>query len=138
MTYSRVFGILDLELNQHLSFAFSIQENVTRPGSSWVRPGDRFYFLVWAINNSAIPLKSLQGTVNQTTFTQFETASFVLSQLGPNKRKRVAFIEATAVARFGKSGLRVDQIGRVQASSSVDLSRFRIETSGSLTYIKSA
>jgi len=138
MAYSRVFGILDLELNRHLSFAFSIEENLTRPGSTWVRPGDRFRFRVWAINDSAIPLKSLNGTVSPTNFTHFDKTTFVLPQLAPKRRKLVGSIEATVVPRFGRSELRVDQIGRVRATSSVDLSRFRIETSGALTFIKSA
>lgn len=138
MAYSRIFGILDLELTRHVAFCFSIAENLDRPGSSTVRPNERFRFEVWAINNSEIPLKTVQGEVRSTSLTEFPTTGFRITDLHPHQREPIATIEGRVIRNPGKGCLLFHQIGVVTASLSPDLSRYRVEKSRPLTYVKSA
>lgn len=138
MAYSRVFGILDLELSQHLSFSFTVAENLTSPELATVRANDRFRFHVWVENRSAIPLRSVDGTVHPTLFANFEPCRFHLPQLNPGKRRRVATIEGKVTRVAEGEPVRFHQLGRVQVAASPDLSHLRVERSTPLVYVKSA
>lgn len=138
MAYSRIFGILDRELTQHLAFSFSIAENLTAPGSTTLRANDCFRFTVWAANNSGIPLKSVEGTIRPTGLADFNPTDFVIQHLSPKKRKHIASIDARVTRLLHKDVVRFSRIGVVTVAVSADLSRFRLEKSRPLTYIKSA
>jgi hypothetical protein len=138
MAYSRVFGILDLEISQHLSFSFTVAENLTSPGLATVRANDRFRFHVWVENRSAIPLKLIEGTVQPTLFADFEPCRFLLPQLNPGKRRRVATIEGKVARVAEGEPVRFHQLGRVQVAASPDLSHVRLERSSPLVYVKTA
>jgi hypothetical protein len=138
MAYSRIFGILDRELTQHLAFAFSIAENLTAPGSTTLRANDSFRFTVWATNNSGIPLKAVEGSIRPTGLADFSPTDFTIQHLSPKKRKHIATIDARVTRLMHKDVVRFSRIGIVTVAVSADLSRYRLEKSQPLTYIKSA
>jgi hypothetical protein len=136
---SRIFGILDMELSRRLSFCFSIDENLTRPGSTTIRRKDRFRFSVWVRNDSAIPLRNVRGTIHPTALASFESTCFEIAELPPACRRRLASgIEAEIIRGGAKGCVRFHLIGEVTVSTSADLSRFRFEKSRPLTYVQSA
>lgn len=138
MAYSRIFGVLDLELSQHLVFSFSIAEHLTRPGSTTIRPKDAFRFGVWVENKSAIPLRALTGIIRPTLLAEFPETRFELAQLNPDRLRCLANIEAQAQIACWKGCVPFDQIGMVEVTAIPDLSRFRIEKLKPLKYKKSA
>lgn len=138
MAHTRILGILGLELAQHLSFSFSIEENLTDPACTTIRTNDHFRFKVWITNKSAIPLKTLQGTIAPSSLADFTTTPFQLESLGPKKRRLIATLEGRVVSLPKRSVVRFNQIGAVNVSVSADLSRFRLEKSSPLTYLHSA
>ncbi len=138
MTYSRIYGILDLELSQHLTFSFSIDENLTTPGRLMVHAGDQFRFFVWVTNNSAIPLRDLEGVVTHSSLAKFPETGFSVDRLAPGKRKKIATIEGQIVRLPRRSIVRFNQIGLVHVEVQPDLSRYRLEKSRPLTFLQIA
>ena len=138
MAYSRIFGILDLELSQYLLLSFTIEEHLTRPGSTTILPKDRFRFGVLVENNSAIPLRNIEGIVRPTALAQFPETRFDIAQLAPERKRTVCTLEALASAPCWKGCLPFDQIGTVELTAIPDLSLYRIEKLKPLKYRRSA
>ena len=136
---SRIFGILEMELSQQLSFCFSIDENLSRPGSTTIRRQDRFLFSVWVRNDSAIPLRNVRGTIHPTPLASFDPTTFEIAELPPAGRRKLASGILAEIIRAGAKGcVRFHLIGHVTVSTTADLSQFRFEKSRPLTYVQSA
>lgn len=135
---ARLFNVLDAELSKALAFSFTISENLTRPGSTSVRAKDRFRFTVWATNHASIDLKWLRGMIEPTAVARFVPLPFSLARLRPQERALLGTVEAEIVPTRGTGFIELKLIGSVRATTSPDLSRFRIRKSQPLTYVRSA
>jgi len=131
---SRIFGVLDYEVGRDLGFSFTISENLTRPGSTTLRPKDRFRFSVWVTNDSAMVLRWLRGLVEPTALAGFTPQPFAVPRLLPGERLRIATIEARIAPCPGGRIVRLDRIGDVSVSTTADVSAYRFRTSKPLSY----
>ena len=123
---SRALGQIETELNQRLSFRFTLIRNVTRPGELVLGPGDRFLFSASLRNDCGFRLSNVRGVIAPTPFSEFKRLSFAVPDLIPGEQVEIASAEAR-LTELPPQGLVVDQIARLRLTTGVDLSEFRFQ-----------
>jgi len=122
---SKIFGMLEAELDSKLSFVFRIASNLTNPGSKVVKPHDTIRVKVLVRNGSDLPLTLVQGTIQPSLVAEFRPTSFSVSNLPPHQLQEVAQIKVR-VGPWGERQL-LDDIGTVSVAANADLSGLQFQ-----------
>jgi len=124
-TSSRVFRLMEAELNRSLAFSFSIvgQERLTNGAGQVVLP-ERFRFKVWVRNNSGLAIQKVIGSITPSIAATFDSTTFRIPHLGPRQHREVAEIAAIrgAVAIDRHT---LNRVAAISVKCEVDLSGFR-------------
>jgi len=122
---SKIFGMLEAELDSNLSFVFRIASNLTNPGSKEVKPHDTIRVKVLVRNSSDLPLILVQGTIQPALVAEFRPTSFSISNLPPHQLQEIAQIKVR-VGAWGEGQL-LDDIGTVTVAANADLSGLQFQ-----------
>jgi uncharacterized repeat protein (TIGR01451 family) len=118
------------ELKYELSFYRKGEiENVSRPGQPH-RVGDKIKFTVAVKNSHKITMKNISGWITAAPAVTFNSVSFSVPQLNPNKKKTLAVITASVVADTNDSVWFFDKVANITASAEADLSTIRFSDTG--------
>lgn len=130
---SRVFRILESELNKNLVFSFSLVDDLRG-----ALPPRRFSFKVWVRNNSLISMKNVRGSIAPGPAASFKATTFSVPCLGPHQQFEIARIQATRLEQTAH-GLAFDRVAAVNVVGQADLSDFWFrDANRPLTYMKVA
>jgi hypothetical protein len=95
---SRVHQLIEAELRKHLSFTFSMEENLSSPGSPVFGSGDTVRFRVWVRNDADVRFNRVAGLLSGTVASSFRTKRFEIHDLEPWQERPVAVIQAKILA----------------------------------------
>lgn len=117
---------VERELTTGIVYSFTIQDNLTQPGSTRIRLFDTLRVQVSVTNLSSIDICELKGVIARTDMTAFEAQPFEVSRLDPQATKVIGTVDAKIV-REPDVHRWLDQLGIVSATAVADLSTFRFQ-----------
>jgi hypothetical protein len=125
---SRIRSVIEDEVLRQLSFTFTLKRNLSRPGATDFRKGERVVFNVWARNDGDLPLKQISGVLSKTASATFRSTPFDLRGLDPREERVAATLEALILRDIEPSS-DCQWIATLTVVTSVDLSDLRIQES---------
>jgi hypothetical protein len=125
---SRIHQLIEAELRRRLFFTFSMEANLSKPGSPTFHKGDLVRFKVWVRNDADIRFNKISGLLTGTVSTEFESTCFKLADLDPRQEREVATIEAR-IMNDPRTMTGCGWIAKLTVVADVDLSTIRIRES---------
>lgn len=95
---TRIHQIIEGELRKQLSFRFSMEENLSSPGSQVFARGDTVRFRAWVRNDSDLRFNRVAGLLSSTASSSFGARKFEAHDLEPRQERSLAVINAEILA----------------------------------------
>lgn len=122
---TRVHQLVEAELRKHLTFAFSMEENLSSPGSPTFGRGDTVRFRVWVRNDADVRFNRVAGLLSATVASSFPTRRFEIHDLEPWQERPVAVLQVKVLAD-PQRGSGNEWIAKLTVVASVDLPEIEI------------